>query len=73
MEPLFRSMKAEWLPRQGYSNLNEARRDISGYLMGYYNQVRPHQYNVGVIPEQREASLNLLSENTWPLSRSLSP
>lgn len=64
MERLFRSLKTEWVPRQGYGSLSEARRDISDYLMGYYNQVRPHQYNAGLTPAQRENSLNLLSGNT---------
>ncbi|WP_417535484.1 IS3 family transposase, partial [Methylophaga sp.] len=32
MERLFRSFKAEWLPRLGYSNLSEAMRDVSYYL-----------------------------------------
>jgi len=64
MERLFRSLKTEWVPRQGYGSLSEARRDISDYLMGYYNQVRPHQYNAGLTPAQRENSPNLLSGNT---------
>ena len=64
MERLFRSLKTEWVPRHGYKNLDEACRDISGYLMGYYNQIRPHQHNAGLAPVQQEASLNLLSGNT---------
>lgn len=37
MERLFRSLKTEWLPTTGYMNLREAKRDISYYLMDYYN------------------------------------
>lgn len=37
MERLFRSLKSEWLPAMGYVSLREAKRDISYYLMDYYN------------------------------------
>ena len=54
MERLFRSFKAEWLPRLGYSNLSEAMRDVSYYLMDYYNWQRPHQFNDGCPPAKAE-------------------
>nr|WP_286304712.1 IS3 family transposase [Methylophaga marina] len=54
MERLFRSFKAEWLPRLGYSNLSEAMRDVSYYLMDYYNWQRPHQFNDGCSPAKAE-------------------
>ena len=54
MERLFRSFKAEWLPRLGYSNLSEAMRDVSYYLMDYYNWQRPHQFNGGLSPAKAE-------------------
>lgn len=38
MERLFRSYKSEWMPKRGYRDLDEAQRDISYYLMSYYNQ-----------------------------------
>ena len=43
MERLFRSLKTEWIPVTGYRTLAEATRDISAYLMGYYNWERPHR------------------------------
>ncbi|WP_090273904.1 IS3 family transposase [Halopseudomonas litoralis] len=50
MERLFRSLKSEWIPAFGYRNMYEAQRDVGDYLMGYYNQQRPHTFNGGVSP-----------------------
>ena len=41
MERLFRSLKSEWIPATGYLSMSEAMRDISYYLMTYYNWQRP--------------------------------
>ncbi len=60
MERLFRSLKSEWIPALGYRNLPEARKDVSGYLMGYYNQQRPHSFNDGMPPVVAEENLKLL-------------
>lgn len=49
MERLFRSLKSEWIPASGYRDLAQAQRDISDYLMRYYNRERPHSYN-GYLP-----------------------
>ncbi|MDR9426465.1 MAG: IS3 family transposase, partial [Marinobacter sp.] len=54
-------LKSEWIPRLGYRNLSEARRDISGYLMSYYNQQRPHAFNGGISPVAAEEKLKILS------------
>ncbi len=54
MERLFRSLKTEWLPTTGYMSLREAKRDISYYLMDYYNWRRPHQHNDGIAPAEAE-------------------
>lgn len=64
MERLFRSYKSEWMPKQGYRNLDEATKDIGYYLMSYYNQQRPHSYNGGLTPVQAEKRLNKLSGNS---------
>jgi len=40
---------------------SEARRDISFYLMTYYNWRRPHQFNNGMPPALAENQPNLLS------------
>ncbi|MCI3945411.1 hypothetical protein BW686_04930 [Pseudomonas syringae] len=42
LERVFRSLKAEWIPSVGYMTAQEARRDISYYLMPLYNWIRPH-------------------------------
>ncbi|WP_279497334.1 IS3 family transposase [Aeromonas veronii] len=61
MERLFRSLKPEWLPAMGYMSLREAKRDISYYLMDYYNWRRPHQYNNGIPPAKAEDRPNQVS------------
>ena len=62
MERLFRSLKSEWIPVTGYLSMSEAMRDISYYLMTYYNWQRPHQHNDGLPPAIAEDRFNLLSE-----------
>jgi putative transposase len=54
MERLFRSVKTEWVPGLGYDSESEAKRDLSFYLMDYYNWVRPHTFNEGVPPAKAE-------------------
>jgi len=39
----------------------QAQRDISQYLMHYYNWIRPHQFNDGLAPAQAEKKLNVVS------------
>lgn len=64
MERLFRSLKSEWIPAEGYTNLAVAQKDIGRYLMDYYNEYRPHSYNGGLSPVAAEEKLNLLSGNS---------
>ncbi|WP_173632695.1 IS3 family transposase [Paramixta manurensis] len=54
MERFFRSLKTEWVPTNGYAGKDEARRQIGGYILNYYNSVRPHHYNGGLTPEESE-------------------
>lgn len=61
MERVFRSLKSEWIPTTGYMTQSEAKRDISFYLMNYYNWRRPHQFNNGMPPAKAEGQPNLLS------------
>ncbi len=61
MERLFRSLKSEWIPALGYRNLPEARKDVGGYLMDYYNRQRPHAFNDGISPVAAEENLKILS------------
>jgi putative transposase len=62
-ERLFRSLKTEWVPRRGYRNAEEAEKDVSFYLSGYYNRIRPHRHNSELSPAEKE---NLL--RTEPLT-----
>ncbi|QSX40136.1 IS3 family transposase [Shewanella cyperi] len=63
MERLFRSLKTEWVPVTGYSSRGEAMKDISFYLMDYYNRRRPHSYNAWLPPARAENQPNLQSGN----------
>ncbi len=64
MDRLFRSLKSEWIPAMGYQSIGEASKDISQYLMTYYNRRRPHSFNGGLSPVAAEEKLNLLSGNS---------
>jgi putative transposase len=61
MERLFKSLKTEWIPNLGYRSLAEAKMDIGSYLMGYYNQRRPHQLHGGTSPQAAEEKLKTVS------------
>ncbi|WP_442800720.1 IS3 family transposase [Shewanella sp. AS16] len=54
MERFFRSLKTEWVPSSGYTCFSEAKASITQYIVGYYSQVRPHQYNGGLTPSESE-------------------
>jgi len=45
MERFFGSLKSEWIPKQGYSTVQQAQADVLPYLTHYYNQVRLHSVN----------------------------
>jgi len=53
-ERMFRSLKTEWVPAEGYGSVSEAEKDISFYLSGYYNRIRPHRNNSGLSPAEKE-------------------
>ncbi|WP_421289461.1 integrase core domain-containing protein [Aeromonas veronii] len=61
MERLFRSLESEWLPAMGYMSVREATRDISYYLMDYYNWRRPHHHNDGIPSAKAEVRPNQVS------------
>lgn len=54
MERFFRSLKIEWMPTYGYRSFVQAQNHILKYLIGYYSQLRPHQHNDGLSPNQAE-------------------
>lgn len=62
MERFFRSLKTEWIPVNGYRNFAEAKAQIIRYITGYYSQLRPHQYNGGLTPNESERLFWLDSE-----------
>ncbi|PHM66593.1 transposase OrfAB, subunit B [Xenorhabdus sp. KJ12.1] len=39
MERVFRSLKSEWIPPEGYRDIHEAMRDITHYFGRYYNDI----------------------------------
>lgn len=61
IERLFRSLKTEWVPAPGYLTQAHAKKDISYYLMDYYNRQRPHQANDGLSPVNTENRLKSVS------------
>nr|WP_159063678.1 IS3 family transposase [Thaumasiovibrio occultus] len=61
VERLFRSLKNEWIPATGYLTQAQARRDISHYLMSYYNRLQPHQVNDGLSPVDADNRLKSVS------------
>ena len=42
------SLKPEWIPSTGYNSEAEVKRDVSKFLMNYYNRERPHQFNYDI-------------------------
>ena len=54
VERFFRSLKTEWVPSCGYRSLTEAWQSMVGYIISYYSQIRPHQYNGGLTPNESE-------------------
>ncbi|WP_418113763.1 IS3 family transposase [Vibrio scophthalmi] len=54
MERFFRSLKTEWVPTVGYRSFAEAQQEITRYIIGYCCQLRPHQYNGGLNPNESE-------------------
>ncbi|EMQ2211562.1 DDE-type integrase/transposase/recombinase, partial [Escherichia coli] len=54
MERFFRSLKNEWIPVTGYMNFSDAAHEITDYIVGYYNALRPHEDNGGLPPNESE-------------------
>ena len=60
----FRSFKTEWMPKNGYDNIDEARQAVNDYIWGYYQSVRPHSFNEYLTPSEKKRlyfNKNLLS------------
>tara|TARA_B110000014_G_scaffold261735_1_gene254063 strand:+ start:497 stop:856 length:360 start_codon:yes stop_codon:yes gene_type:complete len=54
MERFFRSLKTDWIPTTGYRSFTEAENAVVKYIMGYYNEVRPHSYNGRLTPNESD-------------------
>jgi putative transposase len=54
MERFFRSLKTEWVPKEGYRSFVEAKHAITDYIVGYYSATRPHRHNGGLTPNKSE-------------------
>ena len=53
-ERFFRSFKTEWMPKNGYVDLQQAQQQISDYIWSYYRCVRPHTFNDYLTPMEKE-------------------
>ena len=58
---LWKGYLTEWILATGYLTQTQAKRDISYYLMDYYNRQRPHQANDGLSPVNAENRLKSVS------------
>ncbi len=65
MERFFRSFKTEWMNKGGYCDDIEVKHSINDYIIGYYNNVRPHQHNKGLAP-------NYVEDIFWKNSKKVS-
>jgi len=54
MERSFGILKTEWIPTTGYRSFIEAKNTVVKYIIRYCNQVRPHNYNGGLTPNESE-------------------
>lgn len=54
MERFFRRLKTEWVSNVSYRSFAEGKYEITRYIIGYYSQLRPHQYNDGLTPNEPE-------------------
>lgn len=53
-ERFFRSFKTEWMPKGGYDSIEEAKIDITSYILDYYQRRRPHRHNDYLTPVEKE-------------------
>ena len=60
MERFFRSLKTEWMPKKGWNSMLEAKHAVNNYILKYYNTLRPHTYNKGMTPVEKEQNYRKL-------------
>ncbi len=51
---VFRSFKTEWMAKNGYQDINQAKKAISAYISEYNKSVRPHRFNDNLTPLAKE-------------------
>ncbi|PHI29059.1 IS3 family transposase [Budvicia aquatica] len=56
MERFFGSLKSEWVKERCYPDAESAKRDISKYVIEYYNMWRPHTHLGGLSPNEYEVA-----------------
>ncbi|MBU2704972.1 IS3 family transposase [Zooshikella marina] len=47
-ERFFRSLKTEWIPKNGWSTPREAKHAVNNNICKYYNRHRSHLHNQGM-------------------------
>lgn len=57
MECFFKYLKAEETDRRHYASFDELKLAVFQYIIGFYNQTRPHSHNNGLSPNQAVACL----------------
>mgnify|MGYP000823280300 CR=1 FL=1 len=57
MECFFKYLKAEETDRRSYASFDELQLAVFKYIIGFYNQSRPHSHNNGLSPNQAESYL----------------
>ena len=55
MESFFHSLKTEWVDHYRYSNRDQAKASVFGYIEIFYNRKRRHSYVNQLAPLQFEA------------------
>lgn len=53
-ERFFRSFKTEWMPKNGYADLQQTKQSVADYSLGYYRNIRPHSFNQYLTPVEKE-------------------
>ena len=56
MECFFKYLKKEETDRRSYHSLRELQLSLFTYIHGFYNSVRPHSHNGGLLPNQMEVA-----------------
>lgn len=66
MERFFHWLKTDGVPTDGYTGKDEARQQISCYILNFYNSVRPHHYNGGWRRNNQRTD-TVLTVKPWPI------